>query len=98
MPKNNVWISDAQPEEQGSFCDTHSGHQYDNVSGFGAMDQARSAEARGDEVVWTDKSIFGFDDPTRPDDAVKPDDRYNIYMSEEDSQGVNTPSRYGPGR
>jgi hypothetical protein len=97
MP-NNLWINDAQREEQGSFCDIASGHQYDNVSGFSAVQQAQSAEERGDEAIWTDKSVFGLGDPSRPQDAVQIDDRCNIYMSEEDSQGVNTPSLYGPGR
>jgi len=98
MPKNNVWISDAEPEEKGSFCDRQTGHQYDNVDGFTAIQQAKSAEEHGDEAIWTDKSIFGLGDESRPQDAVQPDDRYNVYMSEEDSQGGNTPSRYGPGR
>jgi hypothetical protein len=96
MP-NNVWIHNAEPEEQGSFCDRNSGHQYNNTSGFGAVEQARSAEDRGDKVTWLDKSIAGFEDE-RPGDAVQPDDRYNIHLSEEDSQGGNTPSLFGPGR
>lgn len=98
MPKNTVWISDAQPEEQGSFCDRESGHQFDNVSGFTAVEQARTAEQREDNVVWVDKSVFGLGDPSRPQDAVQPDDRCNVYMTETDGQGITTPSRYGPGR
>lgn len=97
MPKNKTWISDARGEE-GSFCDTHSGHQYDNVDGFTALEQARTAESQGDEVIWVDKSINGLGDESRPHDAIQPDDRYNVHLTEEDSQGVNTPRRYGPGR
>ncbi len=97
MSKNNVWIHDARGEE-GSFCDKQTGHHYDNVDGFTAAEQARTAEGRGDEVVWMDKSVFGLGDPSRPDDAIKPDDRYNIHMTEEDGQGVNTSSRHNPGR
>jgi hypothetical protein len=98
MTKNNVWITDAAPEEKGSFCDAQSGRQYDNVSGFEAITQEQSAVQRGDNVEWVDKSVFGLGDESRPWDSVQPDDRYNLYYCEEDSQGVETPSRLGPGR
>lgn len=98
MTKNTLWMNDANPEEQGSFCDQGTQHQYDNVNGFTAITTAQNAEARGDTVEWVDKSVYGLDDPSRPEDAVLPDDRYNVYMSEQDSQGVTTPSRHRPGR
>lgn len=97
MPKT-TWISDAAPEEQGSFCDTKSTHHYDNTSGFEATRQANAAEERGEDAVWMDKSVFGPGDESRPNDAIGPDDRYNLLTVEEDSHGVSGPVKHGPGR
>jgi hypothetical protein len=93
MPKNTVWIGESNPEEQGSFCDRDSGHQFINGNIFEASRQEDNALERGDKVLWLDAPVDQRDVYEVPENQ-----RFNIYLSESDSQGVNSPSKYGPGR
>lgn len=92
MPNNTVWISEADDHEQGSFCDRGSGHIYENGNVTDAIEAETNAIERGDEVIFVDAPIGG------GDYEIEPGQRFNIYMSEDDSQGVTTPSIYSPGR
>lgn len=86
MPKQ-VWVSAAQ-DEKGSFCDTESGHHYDNVSAFGAT----QASSGSHEAVHLDEPI----DAQQCSGSV--DDRYNLLYTETGSSGVPQAQKLDPGR
>jgi len=93
MSKNTVWISEAMPNEQGSFSELSSKHTYGNGDIIEAVRQESNALDRGDDVAWTNASI----DPNVVYEVAE-DQRFNIYLSQTDSQGVSHPSKYAPGR
>jgi len=92
MTKKFFWSQDAEPEQKGSFSDTSSQHSYDNVSDFGRADATRNARSSGDEIVEVDEHL---DDSDR---GVSSDQRHNLYYSDLDDQGSQSPRKHGPGR
>lgn len=92
MPWNLFSSQDAEPEQQGSFSNIDSQHTYDNVSDLGRADATNNARRNGDEVTEIDERIDG------SDRGVSQDQRHNLYYSEKDDQGSESPRRYGPGR
>lgn len=93
MGRRNLHTSDAQPEEQGSFCDTDSRNHYDNVDGFTKESQCRNAEANGSNVTELDEPING-----DRQDAHSVDQRFNLYYAEEDDHGFfHSPAKHGQG-
>lgn len=89
MPKK-LWVATAGHDEQGSFSDIESQHTYQNVSGFEKEVQIAAAGDRGDEViVW--------DAPADPGDSYGVDQRFNLYHTEADSQGSDTPVQHRVG-
>jgi len=94
MTKKFFWSQDAEPEQKGSFSDTSSQHSYDNVSDFGRADATRNARSSGDEIVEIDDPIDG----SERRGGVSQDQRHNLYYSEEDDQGSQSPRKHGPGR
>jgi len=80
-----LWIWNAN-DEQGDFSNLESRHEYQN----GNITDASNAEAEsldeGDEVVWVDEPV----DLNQPVN-VSPGDRFNLWESEQDSQGVDYP-------
>ena len=90
MPDNNLWVTKADESEQGSFCDRSSHNHYDNVSDLGATLAMQDANDRGDEVIDVDRS----DNPNTSSDM---DDRFNLWLSDPDGQGMEAPARLGPG-
>lgn len=89
-----LWISEATPEEQGSFCDTGSQHHYDNTSDFGKTVAASAAEEGGTEVMRVDEPFDG-SLPAKPYDS---DQRFNLFYAEDDSMDIPSPTKYSPGR
>lgn len=81
-----LFAQTAAPEEKGSFCDTTGQIHYDNVGGFEAEVQMRSASEYGTEVLV-------LDDTADPDDSFSPEQRFNLYTAEQDSQGTFTPAK-----
>jgi hypothetical protein len=88
MSDKQLWIDAAEPKEQGSFCDTGSRAQYQNVDGFGAVVASQEAETRGNEV----RPIVSEDINT---DSV--DQRYNLFHTETDEKGTITPAQHRVG-
>lgn len=91
---------DAHPEEQGSFCDLKSQHIYVNVGDFGRQQHVLEACDRGDEVYDLDGSVL--QDPATPDlarpDSTSVDQRFNLWLSEQDGQLQDCPRKAFPGR
>lgn len=93
MPKNTIWVGEADDSEKGSFSDRASGHIYENGNITDAVEAETNANERGDEVVWIDAPI---DEQIVYD--VDQGQRFNIYTSEDDSRGATHASVSGPGR
>lgn len=85
-----VWISEAQLDQEGSFCDPNSGHHYENVGAFQAELEIQRADTNEEEVIVLDA-------PADPGDSYGVDQRFNVFLTEQDSQGVYTPRRHQPG-
>jgi len=94
MPRNFFWSQDAEEEQKGSFSDTNSKHTYDNVGDLGRADASNNARNSGDQVVELDDPIDG----SERRGGVSQDQRHNLYYSEEDDQGSQSPRKHGPGR
>ena len=90
-PKRQLWVTEATFDQQGSFCDTKSGHHYENRDNFSTQAALRTAEESETEPIVVDA-------PADPDDSYGMDQRFNLYASEEDGQGTHTPAKYSPGR
>ena len=85
MVRRQLWVKDAQPEQQGSFCDRSSRYLYQNVSGLFALIEINSAEQRGDDVLIMDRT---------PDtEAYGLDERFNLLHTEQDNHGLLVPAR-----
>lgn len=89
--KKQLWIDEAEPKQQGSFCDVDSGYTHHNVDGFTADQERRNTEHRGEEV-------FDVNAPLGDIGSYEPDQRYNVHFSESDGQGFSTPRKHDPGR
>lgn len=85
-----VWIDSANHEEQGSFSDVESGIVYENVTAFQAEVENRTAEERGIEAI-------ALDAPADPTDSYGPDQRFNLYRTEQDDQGTDTAAKHRVG-
>lgn len=85
MVKRQLWVKDAQPEQQGSFCDRSSKYLYQNVSGFSALMEITSAEQRGDDVLIMDR--------TPETEAYGLEERFNLFQTEQDQHGLLVPAR-----
>lgn len=94
MSRRHLHTSDAQPEEQGSFCDRDSQNHYDNVSGVEKENRVRDAEADGATVWQLDEPIIG-----KRDNPHSVDQRFNVFEAEEDNHGFfHNPAKHRPGR
>lgn len=86
MVKRQLWVKDAQTDQQGSFCDSTSQHLYQNVNGFSALVEITSAEKRGEDVLIMDRT---------PDtEAYSLDERFNLFHTEQDKHGLLIPARH----
>lgn len=86
MVKREVYSNDAEPEEQGSFCDRDSQNHYDNVDGFTKESQLRNAEENGNTAI------------DYPGSGADTDQRYNLFYSEEDNHGYfHNPAQHRAG-
>lgn len=83
---NHLHVNGAKPEEQGSFCDLSSHGHYDNVSKDGANEQIESAQRRGDSTSTEDVN------------QARPDDRFNLTLTEMDAVGLDHFTKLGPGK
>lgn len=90
MGNKRLWVSEADFDEQGSFCDTDSGHEYMNNDNFTSSVAVNTASDNGTEVVIVDG--------LSPDDSYGTDQRFNHWHCEKDDQDMETPTKYGPGR
>jgi hypothetical protein len=90
MPARFIWVHEAEPEDEGSFCDTGSKHNYHNVDGFTKESISRDAGDRGESVYSVGSS--------KPGELHDVDDRFNLFYTEEDSRGEQHPRYYEPGR
>ena len=84
MPIYQLWVKDAQPEQQGSFCDTASRYHYQNVNGLSALIEISQAEARKDDILIMDR--------TPESEAYNLDERFNLFRTTEDRHGMLTPA------
>lgn len=89
MTLRNRWMSQAEDEEQGSFCDTVSTVHYDNVSKSEAENLEEDAMRRGMDLVAGEAPS---------DDRQPSSQRYNTFDTDVDSQGFDRPSKHDPGR
>jgi len=85
-----IWVSAADHEEQGSFSDVESQNLYHNVSGIEKESQVIESGDRGVDAIIVD-------DTADPDDSYGVDQRFNIYRTEEDSQGTDRPAKHRVG-
>lgn len=88
MTGKKTWIWEAQPEEQGDFCDRASQHEYQSGNLTDAVEAETETHDRGEEVVWIDAAI---DQDTVYE--VRPGQQFNRWESSRDGQGVNYPRR-----
>lgn len=86
------WIHsrEAEPEEEGSFCDRGSKFTYHNVDSFTKESTKREAEERGETFHTVSSS--------KPGEPVEVDQRFNLLYTEEDDRGEFYPRYYSPGR
>jgi hypothetical protein len=86
------WINvrEAEPEEEGSFCDRGSKFTYNNVDAFTKESIKRDAEERGEIVHQISSS-----NPGEPGDV---DQRFNLLYLEEDEREEFHPRYHSPGR
>lgn len=82
MSTYQLWVKDAQPEQQGSFCDIESRHHYQNVNGLSALIEISRAEARKDDVLIVDR--------TPESEAYSLEQRFNLFRTTEDNHGMLT--------
>jgi hypothetical protein len=88
MPNQNLWIRPATEEEQGSFCDRMSEVGYINLSETDAEEEQESAMRRGDGII----------EVVRYDSTSDRPSRFNVNLTETDSQGYDFPTKQGPGK
>lgn len=82
---HQLWVKDAQPEQQGSFCDTASRYHYHNVNGLLALLAINEAEKADDDVLIIDRT---------PDtEAYRLDERFNLFWTIQDNHGLLTAVR-----
>lgn len=75
-----LWVKDAKPEQQGSFCDLASRHHYLNINGLLALIAINEAEERGDDVLILDRT---------PDtEEYRLDERFNLFRTTQDHHGL----------
>ena len=86
-----IWVTAADFEELGNFCDTESCHHYENSSAFEAQMTIRRAGDDGEQPIVVDA-------PADPTDNYGADQRFNLFRTEVDDQGVYMPRKYRPGR
>ncbi|NET39442.1 MAG: hypothetical protein F6K19_47005 [Cyanothece sp. SIO1E1] len=89
MSKREVQISEAKPEQKGSFCDVASGHEYQNTDNLGAQLEVNRAIASNETPWEIDSAEAG--------EAYSIDQRFNIFRTEADGQGSQVPRKYAPG-
>lgn len=89
--KYQLWVSESDFEQSGSFCDAKSGHHYENSSAFKAQKTIREAQDNGEEAIVLDA-------PADPTDNYGADQRFNLFRTEQDDQGTYTARTYRPGR
>lgn len=77
---HQLWVKDAQSEQQGSFCDIESQHHYQNVNGLLALVAINEAESRGDDVLIVDR--------TPETEAYTLDERFNLFRTIQDYHGL----------
>lgn len=83
MPREtHAYVDYATAQEQGSFCDADSKHQYDNVSAI----QEASLPVESTHVA-RDGS----------DESESIDQRHNVWYASHDSHDNPYPASYGPG-
>lgn len=87
MGIKNFWVSAADLDTEGSFCDTQSGTHYDNVSAFELETQIRAAGDRGDNAIIVDAPIDG-------SDSFGIEQRFNTWLAEEDDQGSDSSAKH----
>lgn len=84
MPPRWFVANQAEPEDQGGFCDTDSKIHYCNQSEEEVKNHAAIVEENGDSATIRDKG-----------NGV---DRYNTTTFDIDHQGYEYPALYDPGR
>lgn len=84
--KRQFWIQDAEPDDQGSFCDRGSGYHYDNANGL----QTRIAADRADE---RDEFVY-YDDWDSDDVSFSLDRRFNCITTEQDDHNLLIPAKH----
>ena len=89
--KYQLWVSESGFDEEGSFCDTKSGHHYENSSAFETQKSIREAQDNGEEAIVLDT-------PADPTDSYGADQRFNLFRTEKDDQGTYTARKHRPGR
>jgi hypothetical protein len=82
--------NEAEPEDQGGFCDKDSAIHYGNESKEGTLNRAARFEENGGSDIRTKDGR----DPNDRSDAT----RFNTTILETDEQGFDFPSPYDPGR
>ena len=98
MTSQNLWVTDADREQQGSFCDTTSHIHYDNLSRH-EMDNAISiSQEHGTEVtdLRDEQTIMVMDNGDMKSATIGAA-RNNCTILEVDSQSFDYPARHGPG-
>jgi hypothetical protein len=79
-----LFAKEAEPEEQGSFCDTTSGIHYDHATTEAALNQAAVFQEHNE----------GADVEDLKDSNAE---NCNTAILETDAQGFASPARYKPG-
>ncbi|MEM7067180.1 MAG: hypothetical protein AAF572_28950 [Cyanobacteria bacterium P01_B01_bin.77] len=94
----NLWVTDADHAQRGSFCDTTSKIHYDNLS-RNEMDNAIAvSQEHGSDVtdLRDERDVMVVDDgQMKSAKAVAA--RNNCTILEVDSQSFDYPAKYGPG-
>lgn len=88
-----AWFNEAEPETQGSHCDTGSHNTYQVGNLTDAVEAETAANERGDRVEWMDAPV-----DARDTYNVEPGQQFTMSRTEEDHQGVNHEPRQAPGR
>jgi hypothetical protein len=89
MGLRNRWMSQAEDEEQGSFCDTASTVHYQNVSKSEAEELEEDAMRRGMDLVAGEAPS---------NDHQPSSQRYNTFDTDVDGKDFDSPSKHEPGR
>jgi hypothetical protein len=92
MPGWIFFANQAEPEDQGGFCDTDSKIHYCNESKDETLNRAAIAEEHGGQ------SDIRYDYDAGEPENLPADTRFNTTILEVDDQGFEYPAKYGPGR